>query len=333
MANTLRNKIRRKVHHNGAKRGKQLHLARISTNHAIPAVENLRIRLSSPRLKSPRTLEDYIDTCSHFMRWLGSDGPPTEHDLLRYFMYRRDNGISERTLRKEFFQIKKLCESNHWPWTFTKDDAPVSRTAAFQPAYKVREIEQLVGARKLYTPAEVFYLAMSTTYGSRREELATLKKRDWDDQVVTIHIAKKKGMEDIRKKHLIPDQLKPIFVGFHPTLTTPTSLTYVFHRICEKAGVQHEKNWGWHSIRRTVETALKIELLKADYPESWVADFMGWSKVSKGSTFAGAPMVGIYDHPEILSDDPWYQEKAIIAVHPFLPFWGGKVPEAPRRRK
>jgi hypothetical protein len=72
--------------------------------------------------------------------------------------------------------------------------------------------------------------------------------------------------------------------------------------------------------------------LKHDYPESWIADFMGWSKVSKGSTFAGAPMVGIYDHPEILDDDPWYQEKAIIAIHPFLQLWG-EADQSKRRRK
>ncbi|MBA7550760.1 hypothetical protein ES705_43283 [subsurface metagenome] len=35
------------------------------------ALENLKERLSSPRLRAPTTIQTYLETAKHFLTWLG----------------------------------------------------------------------------------------------------------------------------------------------------------------------------------------------------------------------------------------------------------------------
>lgn len=291
------------------------------------ALENLKERLSSPRLRAPGTIITYVSTARQFLDWLGDGEEPTDRHFRRYFMHRRELGISERTLAKEFFQLKKLSLANGWPWPFTKDDVPVSEEDPAQPAHTPDEITQLIKARDQYARNECLYLAAATTWGCRREELLRLKKRDYDDESVLIRTAK----HGVRVRHLLPDPLKSIFSGTRPNLHTTASLTKMYHRICERAEVRHDSGMGWHSIRRMIETTIEWALAENRLPLSLVADYMGWSKTRKGTTFSGAAMVGIYGHPEALTSDPFWVDRLINPIHPFLSSWEGDIPQAFKR--
>jgi len=282
------------------------------------ALENLKERLSAPRLRAPGTIRSYLETGERFLSWLGGDGKiPTDSDFRRYFIYRRENEISERTLRKEFFHLKKLALANSWAWSFTADDTPFSEEEPVAPALWPDDIEKLIKAQHLYLKGERFYLAVSTTFGCRREELARIRKRDYDETSILIRTAK----HGRRVRHLIPDVLKPIFEAYHPKEHTPTAFSFMFHRICKKAGVDLGKGYSFHSIRRTLRTLLEWDLAENRLPLSLVADFQGWSKTTKGIAYGGAPMLGVYAHPEILSSDPFATDRLIYPVHPFLPHW------------
>jgi integrase len=281
------------------------------------ALENLKERLSAPRLRQPTTIQTYMETAEHFLAWLGDSKEPTDSDFRRYFIHRRENNISERTLRKEFFILKKLALSNGWGWPFTKDDTPVSEEEPNAPALPPDDIEKLIKARHLYLKQERFFLAMSTTWGCRREELARTKKRDYDDNSILIRTAK----HGQRVRHLIPDVLKPIFEAYHPKQHTPPALTIMFHRICDKAGVKLGKGYSFHSIRRTLRTLLEWRLAENRLPLSLVADYQGWSKTTKGIAYGGAPMLGVYAHLEVVSSDPFAVDRLVYPIHPFLPLW------------
>jgi len=285
------------------------------------ALENLKERLSAPRLRAPGTIQTYLETGERFLAWLGDGKEPTDSDFRRYFIYRRENNISERTLRKEFFILKKLALANGWNWPFTADDTPVSEEEPFAPPLMPDDIEKLIKARDLYLKSERFYLAGSTTWGCRREELARIRKRDYDDNSILIRTAK----HGQRVRHLIPDSLKPIFEAYRPKQHTPTALSIMFHRICLKAGIKVEKGYSFHSIRRTLRTLLEWRLAENRLPLSLVADFQGWSKTTKGIAYGGAPMLGIYAHLEVLSSDPFAVDRLIYPVHPFLPLWAEKT--------
>lgn len=293
-------------------------------------LENLKLILTSPRQRRPGTITSYLQTGKTFLAFLGNTQMPTGKEdaaaireadpiLRRYFLHRREKGIKERTLTKEFIQISKLCVANNWPFPFTSDDRPVADEEPLAPAFTPEEIETLIRARDKYSKGECFFLAVSTTWGLRREEMVRIRKRDYNEQTIKIKIAKQKMLTKI--EHLIPDELNPIFQNYHPKLSSINSLSFIFYRILEKAGIPRRNYYGWHSVRRTLRTILEWNLAENRLPLSLVADFMGWSKTQKGIVYGGAPMLGVYAHPEILSADPFAIERLVLGVHPFIQYW------------
>lgn len=300
----------------------------IITEGKLPEpLENLILRLSSPRLRAPGTIKTYLETAERFLR--GFDGKkPTDNDLRRYFLKRRQQGISDRTLRKEFFHLKKLCQANPgWNWPFEKEDVPFPEEPAATVALDIPVIEKLIAARKKYTERERFYLAISTTFGNRREELANIEKRHIteDDTIemprppMTLAIKTAKHGRPV--KHLVPPELRKIFDAYRPRKHQPEAMSTMFKRICDKAGVERKYGWGWHSIRRSLVTCLAGLLPKNNLDPANLADYMGWAKSSMTALFGGASMVGFYRRPEILDSDPYGLDKIIYGIHPFLKLW------------
>lgn len=294
-------------------------------------LENLKLVLTSPRERAPGTITSYLQTAKAFLEFLGERQMPIGKDdtavseagriFRRFFLHRREKGKSERTLAKEFVQIHKLADANGWPWPFTSDDRPVAEEEPFAPAFTPEEIETLIKARDQYSKGECFYLAISTTWGLRREEMVRIRKRDYTEQTITIKVAKQKKRA-LRVEHMIPEEIYPILQNYHPKLTNINSLSYVFYRILNKAGIERRKGYGWHSIRRSLRTLLEWNLAENRLPLSLVADFMGWARSTKGIVYGGAPMLGVYAHQEIMSGDRFATDKLVLNVHPFLHFWG-----------
>jgi len=292
------------------------------TSNNAPALENLKERLSSPRLKAPTTIKSYMETAKRFLSAVGDTNQPTDSNVRHYFRKRREQGISERSLTPEFFHLKKLFIANNWPWTFTKDDTPYAEEKKQLPFIEPSNIEKLIAARAKYTPGECFYLAVATTFIVRREELARIKKRDYDEESIIIHTAK----HGRRTQHLIPEPLKPIFLKFRAKEHSTSALSLMFKRICEKAEVKLPPRSSWHSIRYTLTTLIRDALIKGNYDPALVADYSGWSKQSLGTVFGGAAMVGYYRRPEILFTDKFGSDRVIYEVHPFLHLWEEKKP-------
>jgi integrase len=291
--------------------------AKISKELREQALNKLARRLQSPRLRSPGTISSYGITANIFLNWLKHDPPATPEDFRDFFTWRREKKNTERTLRKEFFHIKKLAEANDWAWPFIKEDAPVSKQKPFAPSHSIADIQKIIAARNKFTKAERFFLAVSTTWGCRREELSRIAKRDYNTETITLHIAKR----NIDIEHLIPDVLKPVFEAYHPAHLSPRALSTEYHQICVKAGVLHPEGWGWHSFRRMVETAVSGAIVANGLPESWIGVYMGWTPEEIGRRFRGAAMAGVYGHEREATTDPWEMERKIISIHPFLLCW------------
>lgn len=277
-------------------------------------LENLRLVLSSPRKRAPGTLYGYLSTASIFLTWLGDRVPPSDKDLRRYFLAREEQGISPRTRATEFVQLKKLFEANDWPWPFKKEDKPVAEDEPFAPAFRPDEILQLIAAREELSPQENFYLALATTYGPRREEIGRVRGRDIRDNTLVIRTVKR-GQQ---RQHLIPEEIAPFISGWRPRERTAGAISHRFQKIMLKSGLGKRPGWGFHCIRRTLLTLLVTNLAKNDYPPSWAAEYMRWSKKSVGAIFLGSSMAGIYAHPEVLSTDPFELDRVVFSIHPFL---------------
>ena len=302
------------------KRKKALAAANKTAPKLHPAIDKMIERLSSPRLRAPGTLSSYIVTGNNFLAGLKGKGIPTDSDFRQYFIRRRREGISERTMRKEFFHVKKLAIANGWPWPFEKDDVPYPEDEAQSHPLLPEQIEQLIRSRGKMSTAERFYLAVATTWIVRREDLSRIKKRDFDGDLFTIHHSK----HGRKVKHLIPDALKPVFADYRPKEHNPSALSLMFKRICQKAGLEHQHGWGWHGIRHTLTTMIAGALPKNNLDPALIADYSGWSRKSMGGFFGGVSMVGVYRHPELLDTDPHGLDKVIYSIHPFLPLWQKK---------
>ena len=283
-------------------------------------LENLKLVLTSPRPRAPSTLTNYLSIAEQFLAWLGHRLPPGETDLRRYFLHRRDEGISDSSLRTTFAVLQKLYKANHWDWPLTKEDRPDLSSEVTTPAFTREEVEQLIQKRELYSKGERFYLAIATIYAPRRIELARIRKRDIKGN--TIYIDTAKGGE--KRTHLIPDEILPYIEAYHPKEHSVRALTFMFDRICKKGLGENKRDYGWHSFRRTIDTLLPIALAKADKPLTLVGYFLRWSRKSIGTKFLGTPMGGVYTRPEVMSSDPFFVDKEVFAVHPFLPLWAGK---------
>jgi len=285
-------------------------------------MEKLRRNLSSPRLKAPGTITTYMLTAKKFLDNLPAGRSPTREDFQDYFTSRREAGISERTLQKEFYHLQKLAQANGWDgkdaaWNFTKDDVPLPKGRPHAPPLTRAELELLVSKHKLFSKSEQFYLAMSITFSCRREELSRIRKRDYNNETILIRRAHKN--ED--QIHLIPDAIKPVMEHFSPHDHNQATFNYMFQRICAKAGIEHKKGLGWHGVRRTMDTEIEDALVaKGIHPMLW-SIFQGWSSEKGGSRYAGSPMAGRYYHPEIKSDDPYYIDRVVYSVNPFLKTW------------
>jgi len=289
-------------------------------NTSHPALEKLEERLSSPRLRAPGTLSSYRLTGTNFLSQLKVNQVPTDSDFRQYFIRRRREEISERTLRKEFFHLKKLALANNWPWPFEKDDTPYPEEKHKLPVLLQAEVEQMIKARAKLSKAERFFLAVATTWLVRREELKRIKKRDYDGETFIIHTAKHgKGA-----KHLIPDVLKPIFADYRPKEHSSAAVSLMFKRICHKAGLGEKKGYGWHSIRYALNTVLKEVSLPQNRLSSSLLDDYGHWKTGSGAPGISQDMPEHYRRPEIIYTEPYGIDKLFYSIHPFLKLWQRK---------
>ena len=280
-------------------------------------LENLKLVLTSPRRRSPDTLTSYLSIAGQYLKYLGDRLPPDEMSLRRYFAERKDGGISDNSLRIWFQALKKLYGANHWEWPLSPDDRPEASEAVGKPPFTKEEVIQLISKRDEYTHNELFYLALSTIYCPRRIELARITVRSIKDNTIYIETAKKGR----KITHLIPDEIMPIILAYKPGEKNVSTLSATFHRICLKGLGKVRPGYGFHSFRATNSTLIPIGLAKADKTLTLWGEFMGWSKKTIGTTFFGTPMAGVYGRPEMVSPDPFYVDKEVFEVHPFLPLW------------
>ncbi len=293
----------------------------------LPApLEKLNLRLSSPRLRSETTRRSYLVTALMFVNWLARLEGVAADDFRRYFLWRRQRNISERTLRKEFYHCMKLAQANNWPWDFEREDVPVSYEPAYRPTTEVQVVMHLIKCHRLYTRDEKFYLAVATVWGCRRQDMADITTRHLTEEVISLPISKNHPV----KKHLIPAELKPLFRGYKPRLHDVSAINHLFTRICVKAKYERQRRENFHAIRRIVSTELRRAIIKADLDESLQADFMAWSPEKKGREFMKSSMAGLYDHKEVSFQDAFYYDNQIYPVHPFLSLWKGVTANGPR---
>lgn len=191
-------------------------------------------------------------------------------------------------------------------------------------ALSTDQVHWLIGqARQHCGPREQALLVLSTVYGLRATELASLRRQDLRLAESRLFVRTAKG--GIQRWQWLPDPLHG-FVDIAWPRTTANHMAKLWHNIMDHTQCVVPKGSGWHSIRR----ALDRDLVQAGVPEPDIAAFMRWAL---GGKFDKQSMVKLYAHPtvEITSHGPVRitaqdmgtpeADEAVWAHHPYLADW------------
>ena len=249
-----------------------------------------------------------IETARRWRNWTvkfeaccGGKSKYDRDDVIRYLSWLREQGYRQSSIEVMLRSVKLLAQIQGW--SFPRLAMPKVRDGDIsRPVLSYEEVCQMIRrGEEVLSARELAYLALSTTYGLRREELGSLGRIDGRVTVETV-----KGGPVTT--HLVPDEIKPYLVGYKRSGVTYMSL--VFRRITRKLGlVLPRENYGWHAIRR----ALATELVSTDVSLLNLLRFMRWSDASLKGEFGMLAIYAKRNQAEI--------DKSVFEVHPFLQIW------------
>ncbi len=264
-----------------------------------PKENRLELLLSD---KKKETKSVYLCQINKFHSWkkkLTYD----KWDVLEFFKYLQEEGYSSAYIRGAYWAVKLYFESEGWLWEAKLPK--IKNTQIIKPALPKEDIIKIILATNTRgTAEEKVYLALSTTYGLRRSEMANLSQQDFDFEENTIFIRTKKG--GTPRKHFIPSQILNLLCQHDFSRVPSTSyISLLFKRISGLAQLKIGGGTSWHGIRHR----LNIELIEAGLPEITVLSFLRWKYKTS--------MAQYYYTPELRGLD-----EQVFRVHPFLSYYG-----------
>jgi len=211
--------------------------------------------------------------------------------------------MKQSSINARLKALRLLCQIQNWDGGFPRLAMPrVKNSEVNRPIFATDQVVHIITkAREVCSERELGFLGAASVYGLRREEIGTLEVSDGH---VKVHTAKD-GEVTLQ---IIPDAIKGYMKGYRACKDV-RYMTRVFQRIMSKVGLELDRGYGWHSIRR----ALATELALRDVSALNIVRFMRWSDASVKGEFG---MLVIYARREQAKID-----KCIFQVHPFLGCW------------
>ncbi len=258
------------------------------------------------RGKTEAVAKEWGAVAAEFERVCGQKESYTRADITAFLAHLRKRGLIQNTIDKDLKAIRLLAQIQGWqfPKLSMRRVSPDEIRRTILSKDTIGSMITL-GRQGLLSNTELCYLALATTYGLRRVEMARLNPSSFPNEH---HLMVDTAKGGSRTTHLIPPQIAPYLAYFRHY--EADSLTHMFHRIARKSGLSTEAGYGWHSIRRSLAT----ELILSEASTLNVLRFMRWSEASTRGEFGMLPIYAKKDQERIDSE--------IFKIHPFLPFWG-----------
>ena len=203
---------------------------------------------------------------------------------------------------------------------FRRGESPIIREDRIEaPALDPNIIgEMIMAVKKEGEPDEKAFLAISSTYGTRRTEMVQLTQADVNLKGKTIHIATAKHGRE--RTHLIPEVIVPYLNEYNfDTDRSEFSLFTLWYRLEYRIGLEHTDQVGFHSIRRTLNTILLDHL-----PEARVMSFLRWKQRTSSHMpyrYSAQRFVGREGLTTKVVGEAKDVDTKIFEVHPFLKYW------------
>ncbi len=257
------------------------------------------------RGKTEKCARHWKSWTERFEKVCGSKRKYDREDVIEYLTWCREEGFSQASIKVMLRPIKLLADIQGWE--FPKLSMKKVRDSdIYKPMLSKDDVVRaILEGKKVLIGEELALLALSTTYGLRREEMAYPNGLviDMDAGVVKVNTAK--GGEVT--SHLIADEIKGYLSEYVPLSCRCTATK--FRKIMRKVGIKCGWRYGWHVIRRELVT----ELLLSEISSVTVHRFMRWSDGSIKGNFSVMTMYAQKDQERI--------DNEIFKVHPFLKYW------------
>jgi len=268
-----------------------------------------------------------LSYASEFLEY--AEGDYTRATIEKYMEHiKRKHEYKDSSLNFIFRVIRTMFNRNKLDWPFNRGEAPMVRESSIlAPALGPRTVRRAIAAvKKSDDAAAKAFLALSTVYGVRRQEIMNITAEDIRYKDKTIYIATlKHGRE---RTHLLPDEIIPYLQDYD--FDTPRSgfgMLMLWYSIERMIDFKHLEHVGFHSIRRTVETLLEREFKDLVL----VRNFMRWKTQDSNDMvqrYSATQFVGDDEEYTELNEDSKSVDQLIFAKredgtyrHPFLGDW------------
>lgn len=240
----------------------------------------------------------------------------------RYLDTLRKQGRKPGTISFAFRVLRRLFIVNGLPWEYRRGEAPaIGQRDEYRPQLSTDIIEAMITSAKdghLY-PDECCFLALSTTYGLRREEICLLEPGDVD---IANSVYVSTGKMGRQRYHMIPPEILP-YLEKHDfsRVYGVSTMSQIFKKILDKSGMGalNSERLGWHTIRRSLLDGLinnGVNILAA-------RAFLRWKSatgdMAMPARYYGNVVIGLDGNKPVLEEAKGDEE--IFELHPFLPFW------------
>lgn len=259
---------------------------------------------SLPAWRSQSVHYRYPQLVSRFIDFVGIKPTYGRSDAMKFLNHIATSGLSTNYVRWAYYILRQFYKSLGIEFPLTTRELPPLPDEVNAPVFSHDYVGRLISAVKSKgDPSMRAYLALSTTYGFRRMELARFQNSNIYNGVLQVKTVKGGQL----REHLVPKETAPYLTAYKFKKVSDQTLTNIFHRMQRLAELPQAEGEGFHAIRR----ALVTELLGAGVPIHIVYSFIGWKLSSRMG------IIGVYARP-----DPKTRDDLIYSRHPFLQSWG-----------
>ena len=277
-------------------------------------LENYTKRLGS----TGKTRSLYVRYAGAFLEYAG--GNLGRETVDKYLARLKRQKYSDGSINLIFRIIRTLFSRNDIEWPFNRGESPQIREDRIQaPALDPDIIGEMIEAVKEEgDPDEQAFLAISTSYATRRIEMVGLVMNDVNIKDRTIHITTAKHGRE--RTHMIPEEIVPYLGAYDFDIVRSDSEIFaLWYRLEYRISLDHTNQVGWHSVRRTLNTLLLDQL-----PESTVMSFMRWKQRTSSHMpyrYSAQRFVGREGSTTKVVGEARDVDSKVFAVHPFLKYW------------
>lgn len=273
----------------------------------------------------------YLRHATHFLEYTEGSGELTfDRQTVDAFLKHlaATHHYSPGTVAFIFRIVRTMFARSDIDWPYRHGEAPTVRENEVNaPALHPDVISKMIEAVKASgDPDEKAFLAVSSTYGTRKEEMARITAADVNLQDHTIHVSTVKHGRD--RLHLLPEELVPIFSQYDFAQgTTGQRLFFLWYRLEHRVGMKHVEGVNWHSIRRTLDTLL----LARGVPAADVMSFLRWKQRTSSNMpyrYSAQTFVGFNGKTTNVIGEALRVDQFIFGTdengerrHPFIDYW------------